>query len=690
VEASGGRGLPAWRLVAGGLLVLAYALPLFWPPGPASTAVPPDASLVQRLFPGVPPAWTVLRLAALAVAAVLLSAPRLPGPRSPLARIATTPLAGLPMRVLALVLAVAGAAAAAWAERLPPTAQLAYLAGLFVPAAVLALGARRTDRGRLDAADAVAVVVVVVAWVALRLAGDLGSPRVADAVDAWRDVVAAARFVVQGRNLLTDLIEPEMPGVAAMPFVFQNVPAAQLGLAEVGVRLLQLGQIAWMAVAAAGIALLARMLVGRGVAAVAAATFLFAPYTRLTTLAPLPFLVGPLYAVALALAALGVARRESEAAAALLGPLAGIAIGYPGVVPVVALFGALTPWLLWRTGRRLWAGWAASLAGFVAAVVPALANVLSVTRLGGHLRLHGTVELLDPGLLGQLPLGVFEQARAAIRWRPLDVVVGALLEPFANARLAIRLWGDAILDPLGAALLAVGLVTAVRALRRRDRTAPFLLAFYLLALAPAFVSPVDRVDIVHAVAFPVPAVLLAAAAFAGLRRALPWPAARRWAAPVVALLAAVGGSVLFDVVSPRILSASAPGVLFRALAPADADRVVVLDYPPGSSPDVRWLFVGPMTAFGGPRPVGFLPWAGGELPLDDLAHEGKDLLAWSPGLEADLHATDAICRRRPDAVLYEAWDEARLGRVLLARLDGVEWTPRLPAARWRRTSCAAR
>jgi hypothetical protein len=262
-----------------------------------------------------------------------------------------------------------------------------------------------------------------------------------------------------------------------------------------------------------------------------------------------------------------------------------------------------------------------------------------------------------------------------------------VLAPFAHPRIGIRLWGDAIFEPLGAALIAIGIVACVRA-ARRSSAARVLLAFFGAALCPAFVSPVDVVDIVHAVAIPVPAALLAAAGFAVIQRRLKWRGRRRRGAVAIATTAiCVGGTVLFDVVNPRILSGSSHGIMFRALRVEDADRVVVLDYAKKLGPDVRWLMTGPVTAFAGPRPVGFFEYAGGPLPQEALAEERKDLLFWSPGLEDDLSVTRAVCAQWPESMLYEIWDEARLGRVYAAGVDARKWEPRAPRDRWRSWRC---
>ena len=105
---------------------------------------------------------------------------------------------------------------------------------------------------------------------------------------------------------------------------------------------------------------------------IAVAVFLFSPFTRFVTFLPGPFLVGPLYAVALALLTLVAARRRSEAALAALGAVAGLGLTFPGVVPTVGFFGIVTVGCLLGDWRRMWAGAVAGLASFAAVVLPLL------------------------------------------------------------------------------------------------------------------------------------------------------------------------------------------------------------------------------------------------------------------------------------------------------------------------------
>ena len=676
------------------VLTVAYAAPLFVPPATPALGVPtpPDAWLLTRIFPGVPAWWVGVRLAALAAAAVLLAWSPWPAAACAVPAAPVVPAAPA-VRWSAVGLAALHLALAPFAAGLGPGGQLGYLALLAVPAAVLAWGEGLVRVPRAAAwAAALPTAVVIAVWAGMRLVTDLGSPRAADVVDGWRGFLDTARAFHEGQNVLTDLYDPKLPGVSGILFVLHGVPFFQAGLAAFSLPAVQVFQIASVAATAVLVALLAAVLLSPAVAALAAAVFLFAPFTRFVTFFPGPFVAGPLYAVLVALAALLAVRRRSAAGLAALGAAGGLALGYPGVVPIAGVVGV---WALWRSFRpggdrgadlaSLVPGVVAGLLSLVAVVLPAVPKVFTPSRMGSHFRWDGLISVIDAGLLGQIPVAATPAAYEGVMQRPLDIVASALLAPFANARVAIRLWGDALFDPAGAVLLAVGLVACVRAFRSAW-LARALLVTYGIVLAPAFVSPVDVANVAYAVVLPVAGALLAAAGAQVLAGEAPTKVARGWLAAALAAVVA-GGAVLFDVVNPRVLPASSFGTMFEVTEAAALDRVVVLGYGPGFVRPTKTLYTGPITAFAGRRPVGYLEYDAGPLPAAELAAERKDLIFWSHGYDRDVPIAAAICATWPAATLFEIRDRAGLGRVHAARVADVPWEPRAEAGRWQARGC---
>ena len=149
----------------------------------------------------------------------------------------------------------------------------------------------------------------------------------------------------------------------------------------------------------------------------------------------------------------------------------------------------------------------------------------------------------------------------------------------SRTRLSIRLWGDAIFDPLTAAALRPRADRVRAGVAPRGRRAAFALVLLLTTLAPAFMSPVDIVDIVHAAAISVPG---------GAARGGGIPAPRRLAArsgriPAAAVSRRDGvrrrrhGAVRRrGSARARLLRDATRGAGGR---PADADRAIVLDHP---------------------------------------------------------------------------------------------------------------
>src|SRR5262249_18489337 len=153
----------------------------------------------------------------------------------------------MPLRLFALGVAAVHAASAPWAFELEPTGQHLYLLALLVPGFVLAVSelaavpwrAIRWGRGAVPAA-------VILVWVVARLLGDVYSPRAADTVDGWQGFVALLRFVPPTTNVLTELMDPGLPGLGAVPLVFDGLPLFRAGVVAPSFQVVQVLKIVWL------------------------------------------------------------------------------------------------------------------------------------------------------------------------------------------------------------------------------------------------------------------------------------------------------------------------------------------------------------------------------------------------------------------------------------------------------------
>lgn len=677
------------RVVFPALLFSVYGVPLFYPPPATLPAWDAHAGFFGRLFPGVPAWWIVVRLAALASGTALWVY---------LARSALVPQNPSRQETACAVptgwraqTAVGWASAlvilSPWAEAFTVSLQLTFVATLLVPSLLLQrLDLRSaTYRMRAQLHLLVPAALVVSVWIGSFLVFDFGSLEAAIAVDQWRGFVDALKFAAEGKNFLTDRYDPEFPGLGAVPFLIQAVPLWALNLVPPSLASMQLAHMATAAFSAGALAFLVVGRFGPLAAAVAAAGFLFSPYMHFITTAPTPFLFGPLLTLLLLACWHCFRGSRSQAPLAAAGPVAGLAATHPGLIPIVGFFGLLFLLRLRHTWKSYWVGLACATAGLFAVLVPALPKVFTLADMAQLFGFHGNAAWLDLTLLGQRTILLMAEGRLEDVRNWSDIAVGAFLAPLAHSRLHIRLWGDTIFDPLTSVLFSAGVVTALLTVRR-NREARETLGLLLAALAPAFTSPVDRVDIVHAVALPVPVALLAAQGFAVMSSGL-LPRHAMWFGAALATLSCFGGTTLTHGVNPRILSASSVALAFESLRSEDGSRVVLLDYPADFSIDVRWLYVGPLSAFGWQRPVGYLRIAEGSVPWEELVANGKDLLMWSPGVEEDFRLTQSLCTEGLHVTLFRVQDRAQLGHVWIARLSSTPWSPNLEKRRWHTVKC---
>lgn len=685
------RGQGAWLGYAGALVLAVFAGSLLVPP--ATVLGGPNAGLLSRLFPGVPAWWVCGRLALLALGVGLLCR-RLPvgagwtvapfdAGRVPSAT-AIAPWAAW----VAAGLAGLGVLWAVGVGRRGAAGQLAYLGVLAAPALLLVLGTTRRARGRravwrVPVAWAVAALIAV--WIVARTVASWHSVRAADAVDLWLGLQWITRAATETGDLITG---PVLPGLTTRYMLFQGLWLFGPAHVTPTFQWLQAFQLLWTAVAAAALARVAAVLLGGLAPVVAAAVFLWSPFVLLMPLSATPFMLGGFFAAVLLALWLAVDRRGSAAALVALATTAGFTITLPPVAPIAALACALSAWSLWRRrdGRALVV--ATALMSFAAAVLPTVPSAEAVTKMVDSYTLgRGEWAGLEAAVLGQrAPLDV-DTSWAAGRPGRFDIALGSVLAPFAIPRTALRLWGDALFDPLGTVFAAVGVGVCVCDLRRR-RTAVALLALFGLALAPGAIgSSFDRPSLTRMFLLPVPMALLAVVGFEASCRLAGAGPGRGWMAVVAVVGVVVGGTVLFDVVTPRLLASSAVGIALRAVGAGG---------PPGGALFLRhghdrasWLHLETIAAEVGAQRLPVQPYRGMEtlVALEAAGDRSPEVLLWSPGLEAESHVGTDVCARWPGATLYTLTDAPGLSRLLAARPAGEGWTPGLPAGQWRARQC---
>lgn len=676
-----------------GLLALAlwagYALPLFVPPAADCAAtLAADAGLLQRVFPGVPAWWVGLRIACLLAATAIIAAMTY---RDLPAALPVQPQSVPPVRIavwIALALAAAQLVFALWVEQFERRGQFFYLVALLAPTGVLFVSyhrrARSAERRLLLSLAAIAAV-----WAAVRLALAWDSPRSADAVDMLSAVTFLEQTDNAGLNILTSALGP-MRGVSYLFLVFHGAGLyGPEGLVTRTLHLLQIIDVIWTGVVAVGLGWIAARAFGRAAAGVAAATFLFSPFMLLGALTPTPLYYAVLVATGLIVLWLRIHERRSPPAIAAFGTLAGVGCSHPGTLPFTVCIAAAALWSAQRAPKLPFPLVAVGLLCFAAAVYPGLPTLTALRSMQqSYTRATIPWTPLEAAVSGQVPPPEAQQMLYSGGGREIDIVAGAVLAPAAIPRTAIRLWGDALFDPVGAGL-AIGAIAASVLAVRRSALARAMLALLVVAMLPAILSSYDRTSIVRMAILPTMMALFAGLGFELIRRRYvatwrPLPLA-----VAVTASAALAGVVLFDVVTPRLVRGSAFGIALEAMGRgAPLDDVAFLDHREW---EFNWLGrIGQTAEVIRNEPVRVVRYAS----ADDLAgveavHTGTRLLFWTPGLEA-YHAIERhICSRWPQARIYTLVDRPGCSRVFAALLSGGEaWRPALPSDRWSAHGCS--
>lgn len=672
------------------LLLGAYGLPLFFPPAAVPSAPPvPDTPFVQRLFPGVPSWWVLSRLLCLLGAALAAAVAMRGVVFAGLRGISTAEWRVAP----AFLYAAGGIAAlqvlaACWARSFTRPLQLLYVAAFGLPALVIWLGEREGGRAHGEASgeayrfsrrSVCAVAGMMVLWAAWRVPATWRSFRGADFVDAnpaYERLVEAAHG---GMNLVSSGSRQ-----SSIHLVFQGA-----GLVSSDVLLdwgwLQAVAVFWLLISAWGVGYLATRLVGRWSAPVAVAAFLFSPFVLSVPFSVVPFGLGPAFTVALLSLMVAIERQRRPSAIAAMGAVAALSALLPPITPMAVAVVALCAWSLSMERRREAGGPVAIAAvSILAAALPSLPSAEQLRWMAlefSSARVPWST--LEAALFGQLSLAEGESAFRSAEVAAGDLVVSALLTPFAIPRTAIRLWGDALFDPAGAGLAAIGLAACAFQLRR-DRTAAILFLLLLVALVTVAPSSYDRPSLARLVTAPAILALFSAGGFEVLRRLL---GARSPAALALLTTAAVaaGGGVLFDAVNPRILARSAVGISLTALERTPPSQSVILAR---DQFDPQWSG---MLARLIPREPREVVTYRGAATLDVVeALVAPAAVLWSPGLEDEEDISTALCGRWPSAALYTLYDPPRLSRAFAASPHGPHWQPALPRTHWTVAGCDAR
>jgi len=697
-------------LAVGVALLLVYALPVFAPP-PATGSTPAGAETpaLERLFPHVPEWWILVRLLALAAGAALVAATAEGSTRAvPVIRPAVD--AGIPGWAFRAALAAAAIQLASLPllRHLPSPLKSAYLLWIFVPPGILLVGRELRRRAAHGSGGRPApwwwwTIAVVGAWIPLRLVASWHSPPAADCVDMFRTLGGLVRLATTDTDFLRESMgvtegvgDIEVVGVNAVQLFFEGLPLLRLFSHTPCLWWMQVMNVFWIGLAGVAIGVVAQRLVAGVTAPVAVAAFLFSPFMLMAQILPIPTVCLPL-AVLLVLLPLLVRRTGSPIALAAFGAIAGLTATLPSLTLMTGLACLVVAWRWWTGPPLSRPALVTAMLSFVAFSTPNLPSPEALSAAyDWYVLKHWPMSIGEMTLQGQL-------SPSEASWTTVDppsrflLIASTLLSPFATPRNSLRIWGDLVYEPFSAALGAVGILVCLRGVGR-DWTSRYLLACLAMALAPGFVSSYDRPSLTRVYGATVPLAIFAAIGMRSMLAAARSSAARRRGAVAASLVIGASGLVVFDVVNPRILSASTFGLLMRSVDAAWIERVAMLttneralNPPDVSDRDKLWHgdwlrryhpYIDDLARCAPRRPVPIIPIE--QAPRLDP----YDVVFWHPALDQTIQITEReICRRWPDATLFTIWDQAHLSRVHAAQIRGDGWQPTVPADQWETTRC---
>jgi hypothetical protein len=687
------RAFRRWAPWLGLSLWLAYALPLFAPPVPLGVVDPPaGAGAWQRVFVGVPAAWVVSRLLALVLGACL----SIWGTRAlslrdllDLHRVPAAPLGGATagpwLLQGAVLVSAAYVAAAFFVERFDRLGEAVYFFFPAVPIALLAVHERRplTRFVRRHRRPLLALLAIPAVWASGTLIATWHASSAATLVDAW---TAAGRLEKLVSGEWKALLDAAIPGVTNAYLLLEGVTVLGLLGLPVTFGWLQVVHGLWMAVAGYALGVLAWRMLGVPAAVVAQASFLFSPFALVFCYDPLGryILLLPVAVLLLLLHTLHATRSATVLVAFAV--VAAFCLTTPHLTIMALLACAVAGRVVLRRGAAPRLAMAAAALCAAAVLLPAIPNAETIGAMAdrytkGEARMADITQIL----FGQRTVSTSLDAMEGGEPHPGDVVLGALLTPFATARTPLRLIGDAVLDPVSAVLLLVGLLWCAR--RWRRGAAAVLLGIVATGMAPALVASGNQVSHTRITPALVPLALLAAIGFEALARGLGARLRQERLAAVVAASMAASGVVMVFVVNPTILPSSWLAIAIEALDErATALRPLALEYGIGED-RIPWLNNEAIARLLPSEPMEVRTYSERDGSALSRADAGARLHLWSPALETEVGVWRAVCRRWPQAALYTLWDAPRLSRALAAMPQGERWLPALPPERWSAGTC---
>ncbi len=685
---------------AGVFLLGLYVVPLFAPPATVTAVITPATGTWTRIFPNAPGWWVAWRLMALAAAAALLGYGESVASQAP-GVAATETLPALPRPsstyqwaalAIALVLIPLTATSAAF----PHVAQLSMILMLALPAAILRFSESRADPTPRAAVPATTLVwwgiavLLIGVWFVWRVVAAHHDARAADMVDMWKNFDF---FLDAANRPHDDLAQAYEVGFANTYLLLIGLPFVGPGRLEASFAFVQTIHGAWAVLAALGVAALTRRLVGLQAMPIAVAAFLFSPFMLSMALSPTPFALLVAFAAGLLIVvcriyAAPIEARSSDIVA--FGAMAGLSSTFLHLTLWAGVAGLAILPRLWRRRPSL-LDWVIAVVVGIAAVtpvVPILFNLPAISETYAERR--GAGEPLLQLVMGQKH---YTHREVSELWRSgergvADVPLAAVLQPFAVPRTPVRLCGDVYFEPISAALAAVGLVACIYG--RRQRTTQALLLCWLVAVFPAAIaSATDRASLNRAMVLPLLLPLFSVVGVSRIARLLGWRMLSDWVSVSVAAVVVLSGSILFDIVNPRIVARTWLGLTLPALAETPSSSIMLLE--PGNPPN-DWLHIAEIGHFLPADPLRTRAYENGGSLLAALDGDVPiaRLLFWSPSLEEQESVQTQICRCWPDATLYLFHDAAGLSRAFGARLQGEPWSPTLPPSQWAESSCRDR